>query len=48
METKSFFNLKSLQMAQLALSDSFEYICYESTAIINILILAVRPAGTRR
>ena len=29
-------------MAQLALSGSFEYLCYGSTAITNILILSVQ------
>ena len=47
METKGFFqleviNLKSSQMSWLALSALFEYICYGSTAILNILILSVR------
>ena len=37
-----FFNLKSSWMFWLALPDSYEYLwCYVSTAIINILILAV-------
>ena len=36
-----FFNLKSSKMSSLALSDSFEYLCYGSTAIINLLILSV-------
>ena len=29
-------------MPQLALSDSFEYLCYGSTTVGNILILLVR------
>ena len=29
-------------MSSSALSDTFEYLCYESTAIINILILTMR------
>ena len=29
-------------MSQLAISALFEYLCYESTAIMNILILTVR------
>ena len=29
-------------MSSLAFSDSFEYLCYGSTAVINILILTVR------
>ena len=37
-----FFNLKSQQMSYLALSVSFEYLCYVSKTIINILILSVR------
>ena len=37
-----FFNLKSSQMPWLALSGSFEYLCYGSTTIINILTLSVR------
>ena len=42
METKGvFFNLKS-SISQLALSASFEYICYGSTVIINMLFIAVR------
>ena len=36
METKGFFNLK------LAFSASFEYQCYGSAAILNVLILPVR------
>ena len=30
------------KMSQLALSDSFECVCYGSTAIINVFILTVR------
>ena len=33
------FNLKSSQMSYLALSTSFEYLCYGSTAIINTINL---------
>ena len=29
-------------MSQLALSDSFEYLCYRSTAIVEIFTLTVR------
>ena len=38
METKGFFQFEII----LALSDSFEYICYGSMAIINVFTLAVR------
>ena len=34
------FNLKSSQMSSLALSDSFEYICYGS--IVNMFTFTVR------
>ena len=34
---KFFFNLKSSYMFSLALSVSFEYLCYGSATIINIL-----------
>ena len=44
MEIEVFFNLKSSYMSYLALSDSFEYTCYESTAITNILMLTVRES----
>ena len=37
-----FFNLKSSFMSWSALSDSFEYLCYGSTAIRNIFTLTVR------
>ena len=40
METDWFFF--DLKMSQLALSDSFEYICYGSIAIRDIVILSVR------
>ena len=39
---KGFFNLKSSQMSYSSLFDSFEYLCYGSTAVKNILILLVR------
>ena len=41
---EGFFNSKSSEMSYLhvAISGSFEYLCYGSTAIRNILILAVR------
>ena len=39
---KFFFNLKSSEMSQLPLSGSFEYLCYGSTAILNILFCPVR------
>ena len=42
MDTKVFFLLKSSWMSLLALSASFEYICYESTAIIHILLFQCR------
>ena len=43
METKGvFFNLKLSQMSSLALSDSFEYLCYGSTTIRNIFTPTVR------
>ena len=46
METKEvFLNLKSSQLSQLALSDSFEYLCYGSTAIRNIFTLTVRRSS---
>ena len=35
---RGFFNLKSSQMSYLALSASFEYLCYGSTAIRNSLL----------
>ena len=35
---KAFFNLKPSQMFWLGISDSFEYLCYGSTAIINVLL----------
>ena len=35
-----FFNLEDLLL--MSLSDSFEYLCYWSTSIRNILILTVR------
>ena len=36
---KGFINLKSsFKMSQLALSASFDYLCYGSTVIINILL----------
>ena len=34
-------------MTQLAFPDSFEYLCYGSTAIKNILILLVRDVFIR-
>ena len=40
METKGFFQLA--QMSWLALSDSFEYVCYGSTAINNISIISAQ------
>ena len=39
MDTKGFFNLKSSLMSELALSDSFEYLCYGYTTIISIFTL---------
>ena len=39
---KGFFNLKSTSMSYLALSDSFEYLCYGSAALIQISILLAR------
>ena len=36
------FVLKSSYISQLALSASFEYLCYGFTAIINILLFSVR------
>ena len=41
-EQRILFNLESTQISPLALSVSFEYLCYESTAIINCLITSVR------
>ena len=41
---KSFFNSKLCQTSYLALSASFEYICYGCTAIINIFTLTVRES----
>ena len=38
----SLFNSKSSWMSELALSDSFEYLCYGSMAIINIFTLTAR------
>ena len=38
MDTNNFFNLKSSPVALLGLSASSEYLCYESTAIIIILL----------
>ena len=35
-------------MYYLALCDSFEYLCYGSTAIINIFTLPVRGSTLRR
>ena len=34
-----FFNLKSSSMSLLAFSASFEYLCYGSTANLNMLLL---------
>ena len=39
---KGFFNWESSQVSQLALSASFEYQCYESTATLNIFTLTLR------
>ena len=36
-----FFNLKLSKMSSLALTDSFEYLCYGLIAIINIFTLTV-------
>ena len=41
-----FFNLKSSWMSQLALSGSFEYLCYGFTDVRNILIILVRGLYT--
>ena len=41
-DQRDFFNLKSSQTSSLALSALFEYLCYGSIAIINVLILLVR------
>ena len=45
METKGFFQFEIIVSSQLALSGSFEYLCYWSTTIINILILSVLGAS---
>ena len=43
METKCvFFNLESSEISWLALPSPFDYLCYGSTAVRNILILLVR------
>ena len=43
MDTKSaFFQFETITNVLVILSDSFEYLCYESTAIGNILILSAR------
>ena len=34
------FNLKTSEMSYLVISASFEYLCYESTAIIYLNILS--------
>ena len=39
METKGIFNLKSSSMSYLALSASFEYLCYGSITITICLIV---------
>ena len=39
------FYLKSSEMSWLALSDLFEYLCYGSTAIRNILFFSVRGSS---
>ena len=39
---KGFFNEKSFLMSWLALSASFEYLCYGSTSIYKYLFLPVR------
>ena len=39
---RAIFNLKSSNISQLSLSDSFEYLCHGSTIIINILILSAQ------
>ena len=41
------FNSKSTLMSKLALTDSFEYLCYGSTTIRNMFTLTVR-GSTRR
>ena len=41
MDIKDFFQLE-IMINVLALSASFEYLCYGSTDIINILTLTVR------
>ena len=50
METKGFFQFKILIkcMSLLALSASFKYLCFESTAIINILIILMWGGGGGR
>ena len=48
METSVFFNLKLSFINVLAFSASFEYLCYESTAIIGILIISVQSSGTSK
>ena len=44
-DQRFFFNLKSSYSSLLAVSASFEYLCYGSTTIINILLLSVRGAS---
>ena len=40
--TEIFFQFEITISGLVSSSDSFEYLCYGSTAIINILILSVR------
>ena len=42
MENKVLFSIYEIIIDDLVLSASLEYICYGSTAIINILILSAR------
>ena len=35
-------NLSASKISKLAISASFEYLCYESKAVMNILIISVR------
>ena len=42
METKRIFHFEIIINALVSFSDSFEYPCYGSMAVSNILILSVR------
>ena len=46
-DQRFFFNLKSSEMSYLALSASFEYLCYESKAIRYIFTLTLRALAVR-